>query len=122
MRCIIITYEKENKENPVKDFLLSLSSKHRAKALWEIGLLAEHGQKLKEPYSKVITGDDYKGLWELRIKFARDISRIFYFMPVGDTFILLHGFLKKTQKTPKWELETAKRYMEDYKRRFKNNE
>jgi len=121
MKWKIITYQKENGEKPVEDFLENLPCKHKAKAVWEIDLLAEYGTGLKEPYVKSIKGDEYKGIWELRIKFASDISRIFYFVPVGDTFVLLHGFVKKTDKIPKREIEIAKQYMEDYKRRFENN-
>lgn len=107
---------------PVTEFLLSLPEKHRAKAIWEIELLEEYGSNLKEPYASSVTGSKYKGLWELRIKFASDISRIFYFMPVGNFFILLHGFVKKTKKTPEKELETALRYMKECLRRLKNEE
>jgi phage-related protein len=70
------------------------------------------------PYVKSIRGEKYQGLWELRIQQGSDVSRIFYFLPVGNTFILLHGFLKKTQKIPPQELETALRYKADYLRRF----
>lgn len=110
-------YVKENEQSPVEDFIETLPSKLRAKALWEIELLSRFGTQLKEPYAKPIKGDEYKGLWELRIKFASNISRIFYFMPIGNSFVLLHGFVKKTDKIPKRELETAKCYMEDYLRR-----
>jgi phage-related protein len=111
-------YEKENKDIPVKYFLDSLPDKHKAKAYREIDLLAKYGIMLKEPYVKDIKRKEYKGLWELRIKFASDISRIFYFMPIKDRFVLLHGFVKKTDKIPDNELKMAKKYMEEYKRRF----
>jgi phage-related protein len=120
MKWKVITYTKENGESPVSEFLNKLSIKHRAKAIWEIELLVELGMNLREPYTKAIK--DHNGLWELRIKFASDISRIFYFMPIGDTFILLHGFIKKTNKIPKNEIEKAVQYMDDYKRRFLNEE
>ncbi len=112
-------YQKENGEIPLVDFINSLPAKHKAKVFWEIELLKEFGIELKEPYSKAIKGDEYKGLWELRIKFASDISRIFYFLPFESTFILLHGFVKKTERTPKKELEIAKKYVEDYLGRCK---
>ena len=110
-------YIKENGNSPVKDFIETLPKKHRAKVLWEIDLLEELGTTITEPYVKPIQGKKYKGLWELRIQQGSDASRVFYFLPVGNTFILLHGFLKKTQKTPISELETALSYMNDYKRR-----
>lgn len=116
MNYKILFYKKENGTEPVKEFLLRLPPKHKAKALREIDLLAEFGTQLKEPHIKKITGDKYKGLWELRIKFAGDISRIFYFMPEADAFILLHGYLKKSDKTPERELKTAKKRMDNYKK------
>lgn len=107
-------YEKENGEIPVNDFLLSLNEKMRAKAAKEISILKEYGNKLREPYSKHIQ----EGIFELRIKFASDISRIFYFFFDGEKIILTNGFVKKTQKTPKEEIEKAIRYKEDYQRRY----
>ena len=107
-------YEKENGEIPVNDFLLSLYEKTRAKAAKEIRILSEYGNKLREPYSKHIQ----EGIFELRIKFASDISRIFYFFFDGNKIILTNGFIKKTQKTPKEEIEKAIKYKEDYQRRY----
>ena len=95
------------------EFLDSLPPKHQAKAIREIELLERFGNSLKEPYVKHIDGE----IWELRIRFANDISRIFYVSRHMETTVLLHGFIKKTQKTPHAEIETAKRRLDDYKRR-----
>ena len=62
-------------------------------------------------------GEQYKGLWELRVRFGNDISRIFYFLHIHGTFVLLHGFVKKSEQTPISELEKAKDYMIDYLKR-----
>jgi len=113
-------YIKENGESPVEDFIKTLPPKHSAKILWEVDLLKKLGTTIKEPYAKAIKGDKYKGLWELRIQQGSDASRVFYFLPVGNIFILLHGFLKKTDKTPISELKIALSYMNDYKRRIEN--
>ena len=113
-------YLKENGESPICNFIKMLSPKHSAKVLWEIDLLEKLGTTIKEPYAKPIKGEKYKGLWELRIQQGSDASRVFYFLPVGNTFILLHGFLKKTNKTPVSELNMALSYMNDYKRRVKD--
>lgn len=75
------------------------------------------GTELKEPYVKPVKGESNKGLYELRIKFASDITRIFYFICCNNKIVLLHGFIKKTMKTPKNEIEKARSYMEDYKQR-----
>ena len=121
MKWIIKFYEKENGEVPVEEFLNSLSPKHRAKAIREIDLLEEYGIELSFPHTKNIEGKKYKGLWELRIQLASDISRIFYFMSEGRKFVLLHGFVKKTDETPTKELDIGKSRMEEYKRRYMTN-
>jgi len=113
-------YKKENGRIPVIDFLLSLPPKFRAKAYSEIELLETHGINLKEPYVKPIKGENYKGIYELRVKLGSDASRIFYFTYSNNTFILLNGFLKKTNETPKADLERAKSYMKDFVRRCNN--
>lgn len=110
-------YQRENGDTPVLDFLLSLNPKMRAKVYSEIELLQQHGPNLREPYVKPIKGEDYKGIFELRVKFASDIIRIFYFTFSKNTFVLLYGFIKKSDKTPKRELDRAKRYMDDYEMR-----
>ncbi|MDO5407424.1 MAG: type II toxin-antitoxin system RelE/ParE family toxin [Eubacteriales bacterium] len=110
-------YQRENGSVPVQEFLLSLPTKLRAKAFRDIEVLKKHGSDLREPYVKPIKGGGSKGLYELRIKFSNDIARIFYFTYYNDKYIMLHGFIKKTKKTPKQEIAKAMAYMEDYKRR-----
>ena len=83
-----------------------------------LSLLEEYGNRLREPYSKHV-GD---GLFELRVKFASDITRIFYFYVVDNKIILTNGYIKKTPKTPKAQLELARKYKADYERRAKGNE
>lgn len=110
-------YKKENGKIPVLEYLLTLNAKMRAKAFSEIELLEKHGTNLREPYAKPIKGEKYKDLFELRIKFSSNISRIFYFTFKGSTVVLLHGYTKKTEKAPTSELDKAMRYKEDYERR-----
>lgn len=110
-------YKRENGDIPVLDFLLSLNPKMRAKAFSEIELLQRHGPNLREPFVKPIKGEDYKGIFELRVKFASDITRIFYFTFRKNTFVLLNGFIKKSEKTPQREIDKAKRYKDDYEMR-----
>ena len=120
MEWSVIPYSTEDGKEPVFEFIQTLPEKHQAKAIWEIDLLEKFGINLTEPYVKPIEGDKYKGLWELRIQQGNNISRIFYFLSIENTFVLLHGFLKKSQKTSKRELNLALEYMLDYKRRCKN--
>ena len=58
------------------------------------------GNELREPYVKSIKGEKNKSLYELRVKFSNDIVRIFYFTYHNKKYILLHGFIKKSIKTP----------------------
>lgn len=98
---------------PVEQFLESLNVKMRAKALYSLEILEEFGCNLKEPHSKYLD----HGLYELRIQFAGDIARIFYFFQIGRTIILTNGFVKKTRKTPQSQIELALKYKLDYERR-----
>lgn len=75
-----------------------------------IELLAENGSALREPYSKHLVD----GIFELRAKFGSDISRVFYFFVIGKRIVLTNGFIKKTQKTPKSEIELAKKYRNEF--------
>jgi phage-related protein len=55
-----------------------------------------------------------KKLFEIRIKDKSNIHRILYFTYTGRRFVLLHGFTKKTEKTPVREIEIAVKRMEEY--------
>ena len=106
-------YEKENGEQPAKEFLLSLDKKLRAKLADTIIILQDNGYELREPYSKHIS----EGIFELRAKQGSDTTRVMYFFYVDRHIILTNGFIKKTQKTPQSEIEKAKRYRSDYLKR-----
>jgi len=106
-------YEKENGEQPAKEFMLSLDKKLRAKLADTIMILQDNGYELREPYSKHIS----EGIFELRAKQGSDITRVMYFFYVDRHIILTNGFIKKTQKTPQSEIEKAKRYRSDYLKR-----
>ena len=110
-------YEKEGSKMPVKDFIQSLETKKQAKIAREIDLLEKFGSELHYPHIDTIKGEKYKGLLELRIEFASNIFRIFFFLPTINNAILLHGIVKKKQKTPKKELDVALERMNDYLRR-----
>jgi len=68
-------------------------------------LLEEFGLELRMPHSRAM-GD---GLFELRPKGREGIARVFYCMKVGRKIIVLHSFVKKTNETPKREIDIARR-------------
>lgn len=65
-----------------------------------------------EKYFKPIEGT--KGLYEVRVEVGSNIYRIFSFFDQGNLVVLGNGFVKKTQKTPKNEIEKAIKIMEEY--------
>ena len=93
-------------------FFLGQSDKVKAKIIWTIQLIEEL-KWVPESFLKHIESTD--GLYEIRIKLGRDIFRIFCFFDQGRLIILTNGFQKKTQKTPKKEIEKALKIMEEYK-------
>ena len=74
-------------------------------------LLAEFGIDLRLPHSKAMG----EGLFELRPKGKEGIARVFYCTLVGRQIVVLHGFIKKTQKTPQKELDIAIQRMKEVK-------
>ncbi len=85
----------------VEKFVQSLEKSTIAKVLRTIDLLKEFGPKLGMPHSKKVK----KNLFELRIRGAQEV-RIFYAFHKNSA-VLLHGFIKKSQKISKRELLTA---------------
>ncbi len=111
-------YKDKNGRQPVKEYIDDLQKKSQTskdsriklKKIYEyIEILANNGTRAGEKYTKHIDGE----IWELRPL----SDRIFFFYWKDDTFILLHSFQKKTQKTPKKEIEQAKRNLQDFKER-----
>ncbi|MCJ7471905.1 MAG: type II toxin-antitoxin system RelE/ParE family toxin [Actinobacteria bacterium] len=107
-------YELSDGNKPVFNFIDSLPTKEKAKVIGEIELLENYGTELGPPRLRKIKGKRYNGLWELRIRFSSNYYRIFYFLFQGRLFVLLHGFIKKKNKTDIKELEIAKNRMNEY--------
>ena len=108
-------YQDAQGRQPVKEYMETLQasadsskdSRIKLKKIYEyLEVLERAGTMAGEPYVKHIQDD----LWELRP--LRD--RIFFFCLQGDKFILLHHFMKKTQRTPRREIEQARRNREDF--------
>lgn len=73
--------------------------------------MVEHGANLGLPYTKALGG----GLFEIRAKGHEGIGRAFFCTLLGQRIIILHGFIKKTDKTPKHELDIAKQRLKEIK-------
>lgn len=72
---------------------------------------------LTEPYSKHLED----GIFELRAQQGNNIARALYFFRVGQKIIITNGFIKKTKKTPKSELNLAKKYRTEYIKKVGKN-
>jgi len=106
-----VEYYRDSKGNePVADFIDALPNETQAKVFRIIDLLGEYGALLKEPYTRQVRGK----IRELRLKDRQGAIRILYFTYTGRRFILLHGFIKKTEKTPLREIEIAEKRMSDF--------
>ena len=86
----------------------------RGKLVMTLKVLQEQGNRLREPYSKHLED----GIFEVRGKVGSDISRVLYFFYYGGRIILTNGFIKKSQKTPRNELEKATLCRKDFMERF----
>ena len=117
----IYFYRDASGKEPVREYVDGLAAKNDKDSRVKLNkvrdymkILSEYGTRAGEPYMKHIDGD----IWELRP--MRD--RIFFFCWNGEQFILLHHFIKKTQKTPQREIDRAKKNMQDFIERSSNSE
>jgi len=119
----VIIYKDKNDNAPIEDYIYGLSQKQHSKdsriklkkILEYIGQLKAYGVSAGKPAIDHITGTD---LFELR----PTSDRIFFAYWKNNTFVLLHHFAKKTQKTPPREIEQAQRNLKDFLERAEKNE
>ena len=104
-------YRTEGGNSPIEDFLDSLSGKQAQKIVWVLRLIEEldvvPGQYLK----KLVNTED---IWEVRVQFGGNIFRLLGFFDGSTLLILTHAFAKKSQKTPRQEIELATRRKNEY--------
>ena len=105
------SFIKQLREDSIKDKNARINFN---KTVAYIDIIQEMGTRVGEPVTKHLDGE----IWELRPL----SNRILYAYFDNNTFVLLHHFRKKTQKTPAREIEKAKREIEDYKKRNKHDE
>ena len=98
-------------KNYFQDFFSQQNEKVKAKIVWTFDLV-EDLPRVPETYLKHLKDTD--GLYEIRVQFGGDIFRIFCFFDQGQLVVLANGFQKKTQKTPKKEIEMALKIKEAY--------
>lgn len=102
----VITYK-----NYFEDFLNKQSPKVIRKIIQTLRIV-ELLERIPSTYLKFI--ENTNGLFEIRVKFGSDIFRVFCFFDEGKLVVLLSGFQKKTQRTPRKEINRAERLMQEY--------
>lgn len=93
------------------DFFNKQKPEVKKKFNWTLQLVATL-DRVPENYFKHITGST--GLFEIRVEVGSDIFRVFSFFDKGQLVILVNGFQKKTQKTPKSEIDLAEKLKKQY--------
>jgi len=99
--------------SPALEYIERLKDKEGSKVFKYIEFLRINRGYLNEPYSRHIKGK----IRELRVDFGQNRHRVFYFIFIKKTIILLHAFLKRTTKTPVSEIKKAE---ENYQNALKN--
>lgn len=109
----ILLYQTLQGDSPVKEFIDSLEQRAQAKVYDAINLLRDFGIRLGLPHVKKVVGTE---MWELRILGA-DSIRVLYIAITGKTFLILHGFKKKKDKTPPKEIRIAEERLAEHRTR-----
>lgn len=91
------------------DFISSLSDSEARKVFYVLDMLKTQ-ERLSERFVKSIED----GIFELRAEYGGNIFRVFFIFDDGNIVILFNGFQKKTQKTPRQEIELAKQLKKEY--------
>lgn len=112
-------YKTVNGISPVEDFLDTLSDAQTKKILWIMKLVRELNPVPSQYFTKLVNTDD---IWEVRVQIGGNIFRLLGFIEGDRLIILTNGFQKKTQKTPRREIELAEsRKREHQSREVINN-
>lgn len=109
----LIYYQDSHGKCEVKNFIHSLSDVSKDKVFRAIKPLTEFGLGSHLLNTKKLAGTP---LWEVRV-LGKDSIRIFFAVVVNDIVLILHGFMKKTQKTPARDINLAVKRLENWKLR-----
>lgn len=104
-------YRTETGDCPIEEFLDSLSSKQAQKVAWVLRLIEELDLVPGQYFEKLVNTED---IWEVRVQFGGDIFRLLGFFAGSSLLILTNGFAKKSQKTPRQEIDLATRRKNEY--------
>lgn len=95
----------------VESFILDLPTGLQARYLRLTDLMTEFGSNLGMPHTRALAG----GLFELRLKSKEGIARVLFSNLAGERIVMLHGFVKKSQKTPAKQMRIAHKRLDEVK-------
>lgn len=98
-----VNYYHDNNHQYISEFLDKLNHQQQSKVIRLISTIEKYGLDSANPHLRKVLNTP---LWEIRI-LGKDNIRIFYVSIIFNEIILLHGFIKKTQKTPPKEIQIA---------------
>ena len=107
-----MTYSIIYYSDQVQEDVLALPDTLQARYIGLTARMIEHGPNLGLPHTDALGG----GLFELRLKGAEGIARVMYCLMIERQILVLHVFVKKTQKTPLRELGIARQRMKEFKK------
>ncbi|MBO8087726.1 MAG: type II toxin-antitoxin system RelE/ParE family toxin [Marichromatium sp.] len=102
-------YLTSNGKSPVKEWIDSIGAEPKAEVFRIFEMLSKYGTNLGLPFVRPIENKIY----EVRAKDKSGIYRVLYFAHTQKTFVMLHGFQKKTRTTPRKEIEIARKRMKE---------
>ena len=109
----VLFFRRADGTSPVEEFIDGLNDKQAQKVAWVLQLIEDMDIIPAQYWKKLTNTDD---IWEARIQFGGNIFRILGFEDQGKFVVLTNGFAKKTQKTPKREIELAEQRKKTYLR------
>ena len=105
-RFSLLLYERSGGDSPFTEFLRGLTRKDRARLTGLLEKVADHGPLYSPERSVPLTGQDF-------LEFKSGQQRIFWCYAPGRRIVLMHGFTKKSNQTPRRELRTGARLREE---------
>lgn len=108
----VVYFVSASGENPVSKFIDSCAKNQQVKILRILKHLEEYGIQAIIPHIKKLSGTPF---WEIRV-LGKDNIRIIYVVELEQMVVLLHGFFKKTKKTPQREIAICFKRFEEFKR------
>jgi phage-related protein len=110
-------YRTEEGRCPTQEFLDSLPDKVGQKVVWVLKLIQDLEMIPSAYFKKLDATDD---IWECRVRLGSDAYRLLAFFSKSAVIVFTRGFSKKSQKTPRREIERAEAYKKDFMRRSRS--